>query len=203
MNVQLQTERLRLPPLTRADAEALWPVVSDERVARWMSWDPHRSIEETVAFLEATEESDASGASYRWGIWTREDELAGVVSVEEIVRTFRAWKLDTAELAYIVGPRHQGRGYATEAAREALRFAFEDLGLHKVLVNCFTENQASREVIAKLGCRLIGEQRQHIHRYNRWWDHLNHELLAADWRTLNPPPAPGAALRTGSPSAGR
>ena len=47
------------------------------------------------------------------------------------------------ELGFIVHPRHQGKGYATEAARALLRWAFEEVGFHRVYGRTEPRNEAS------------------------------------------------------------
>ena len=55
------------------------------------------------------------------------------------------------EIGWRLAPPHWNRGYATEAARECLRFAFEDLALEEVVAYTVPANVASRRVMEKLG----------------------------------------------------
>ena len=56
-----------------------------------------------------------------------------------------------AELGYWIGAPHRGRGYATAAAREAVRFAFAEAGLDRVFALPLAENVASRRVLERVG----------------------------------------------------
>ena len=58
--------------------------------------------------------------------------------------------------------------------------AFETLGLHKVIVGCLADNDASRRVIEKLGFRFVGRFEDDVYRDGRWHAHLRYELLADD-----------------------
>ena len=58
-----------------------------------------------------------------------------------------------AELGWVIAPEHTGQGYATEAAEELLRLSFEDLGLRRVVAQCFTDNLASWKLMERLGMR--------------------------------------------------
>lgn len=62
----------------------------------------------------------------------------------------------TAEvgLYWAVSPHHRGRGYAAEAARALIDFAFVELGLHRIVATAEHENLASQRVMAKLGMEL-------------------------------------------------
>ncbi len=186
LTLERSTARLRLLPLTTDDVEALWPHVSDPEIPRFMSWEVHRDRAHTTQFLSDVTAAHHSGTGVYWKI-VQEETLVGLVSFHDIVGTVRALRIDRAELGYWIGRPFQGRGHATEAAREALRFAFEDLGLHKVIVGAFAENGASVRVIEKLGFRQVGKELAHVFRDGRWWDHLRYELLASDWRRSSEP----------------
>lgn len=209
LDIVVRTPRLLLRPLEMSDVPALWPFVSDEDFPRHMTWEAHRNPDETAAFIRATEDDRAQGTNIAWGVVelrergvgdasaerepsggnhplrAREqltETLAGIVGLHGITRTVRAWRVDRAELGYWIGPPFQNRGFATEAARAAMRFGFEDLGLHKITVGCIADNTASRRVIEKLGFQFLGEQRDHAFRFGRWWNHLAYELCVQDWR---------------------
>lgn len=69
------------------------------------------------------------------GLWPA-DFVTGVPMVET------GWRLDRA---------HWGRGYATEAAREALRFGFTDLGLEEIVSFTVPQNHRSIRVMERIG----------------------------------------------------
>lgn len=204
----VRTPRLLLRPLELSDVPALWPFVSDEDFPRHMTWEAHRSQDETADFIRSTEEGREQGSNIAWAVVElrgqgvgdasapREpsggyhpprargqstETLAGVIGLHGITRCVRAWRVDRAELGYWIGPPFQNRGFATEAARGAMRFGFGELGLHKITVGCIAENTASRKVIEKLGFRFLGEQRDHAFRFGRWWNHLAYEMCVQEW----------------------
>lgn len=179
--LSLDTPRLRLRPLALHDAEALWPYVSDPALPYHMTWEAHRDLAETRAFLAACEASFADGTGAAWAVCARDGALVGVCGLHDITRQVRAWRKDVAELGYWIAPPHQGRGYVTEAARAVVDDAFARLALRKVAVGCIADNTASRRVIEKLGFRFVGAQRDHCFRHGRWWDHLAYELTAPEW----------------------
>jgi [ribosomal protein S5]-alanine N-acetyltransferase len=88
----------------------------------------------------------------------------------------------TYEIGWVVHPDHQGRGYATEAARALLGLAFERLGAHRVIATCQPENPASCHVAEKLGMRREGHFRACIHRDDgQWWDEYFYAILEEEW----------------------
>lgn len=160
---------------------ALWPFVSDEDFPRHMTWEAHRSQDETADFIRSAEEGRLQGTNIAWGV-VEGETVAGVIGLHGITRNVRAWRVDRAELGYWIGPPFQNRGFATEAAGAVLRYGFEGLGLHKITVGCISENTASRHVIEKVGFRFLGEQRDHAFRFGRWWNHLAYEICVHEWR---------------------
>ncbi|MBX6342671.1 MAG: GNAT family N-acetyltransferase, partial [Thermomicrobiaceae bacterium] len=68
---RLETERLALRPLRLADAGDVFAYASDPEVARYTSWEPHRSIEESRAFLRQVLAAYAVGRTGTWGIVDR------------------------------------------------------------------------------------------------------------------------------------
>ena len=85
------------------------------------------------------------------------------------------------------GPPRQGcwnRGYATEALRETLRFAFEQLGLNRVEGQCDVRNPASGRVMAHAGMRYEGRLRERIFLKGEYADVKLYALLRRDWLAL-------------------
>jgi [ribosomal protein S5]-alanine N-acetyltransferase len=79
---------------------------------------------------------------------------------------------------------HWGRGYATEAAREAVRYAFADLDLHRVHAAHFRSNPASGRVMQKVGMSYEGTLREHHKKWGEYEDRVEYGLLARDWHKI-------------------
>jgi RimJ/RimL family protein N-acetyltransferase len=173
---QLQTGRLVLRPPALQDVDALWPHVSDSRTTRFLAWEPHPNKEVTKNMLGGLIEAQEQGKSFHW-IVLRDDELLGIVSLIDVRRTHRCWTLNRAELAYWLGSACQGFGYATEAARRVLEFAFKTLALHKVVVYHVSENPSSGAVAQRLGFRYVGEEMEAFQKEGRWYHLKHYEML--------------------------
>jgi ribosomal-protein-alanine N-acetyltransferase len=65
-------------------------------------------------------------------------------------------------MGYVLVRARWGQGYATEAAMANLRFGFDELGLHKIMATCDTENIASARVLGKIGMRVEDNLYQHV-----------------------------------------
>ena len=90
-------------------------------------------------------------------------------------------EFQSAELGYWVGVPYWGNGYATEAAREMLRYGFEELRLHRIFASHFKNNPNSGRILRKLGMRYEGCQREHIHKFGEFLDLELYGLLRREW----------------------
>ena len=123
----METDRLLLRPFEPRDLDALHAIHGDERNVRWL-YHEVRSLEETRELLALK----AGGSSLRTeGEWLSAavilratGELVGDVSLLWASEAHRQ-----GELGFVLHPAQHGRGYATEAARAMLAFAFEGLGI--------------------------------------------------------------------------
>lgn len=177
----LATERLLIRRARAEDADAVWAYRHLEPVARYMTALPGERDDFRTFFAEPDRLSR-----------TLIVQVADAVVGDLMVRLQDAWaqaevaeraKGTQAELGWAFDPAHQGRGYATEAARELLRLCFDDLGLHRVEALCFAANDASWRLMERLGMRreihTIGES---LHRSGEWMDGLGYAMLAEEWR---------------------
>jgi ribosomal-protein-alanine N-acetyltransferase len=97
-----------------------------------------------------------------------DDALVGGVTLSNI----RRGVAQTASLGYWAAQVHAGRGYITAAVRAVVRYAFEDLDLHRVEAACQPDNMASRRVLEKCGFAHEGMARAYLKINGAWRDHL-------------------------------
>jgi ribosomal-protein-alanine N-acetyltransferase len=149
----IETERLILRPLTLADADTAYHGwTGDREVAKYVSWLPHHSINDTIEWLKEVEwKWDSTGNilkndNYIWGFVLKETDAlfgsGGLIWEEE-------WRL--FQVGYNIMKMHWNCGYTTEAMREILTFATVNLGIRKVAGGHAKENLASAKVLEKLG----------------------------------------------------
>jgi RimJ/RimL family protein N-acetyltransferase len=182
MNPQptLTTERLVLRPCVAADAESIQRLVSDIEIARNTLSIPHPYPEGGAAEWIATHEKHyANSIAIVFVIVTRDtNEIAGVVG---LVRK----EHNRGEIGYWLGVPYWGRGYATEAAREVIRYAFEEVGLNRIEAAHFSRNAASGRVMQKAGMRHEGTHREAILKWNEYLDTEMYAILRREWPATN------------------
>jgi len=88
-----------------------------------------------------------------------------------------------AELGWVLDPAHTGHGYATEAVRALLTYCFDELGVHRVVANCFLANNTSWRLMERVEMRREGHGiSESWHRSGQWPDTVTYALLATEWR---------------------
>jgi ribosomal-protein-alanine N-acetyltransferase len=92
-----------------------------------------------------------------------------------------------AELGYWIGKPYWGRGYCTEAGHTVLRYAFGELQLHRVHAHHLSHNPASGRVMQKLGMRHEGRLRQHVKKWNEFFDVEAYGILRPELAGPNVP----------------
>ena len=159
----LETPRLLLAALLPEDQAALYELYACPEVAEQLSRLPSPfTMERAQELVEAARAGLAQGHSYTLGIFGRQAaSCAGVVALRlpaldpGLDEQERAEAAGLGILGYSVHPRHWGQGYATEAARHMVRFAFAELGLDVLQASPRQGNPASRRVLERLGFALV------------------------------------------------
>jgi [ribosomal protein S5]-alanine N-acetyltransferase len=130
-----------------------------------------------LSLERAVAERDA-GVAYGFAIVERPSgDLVGTVSLSMVVRA--AWQ--NANLGYWVAEECGGRGYATQAVAQAIAFAFETLGLHRVQAGVMPRNHRSIRVLERNGLRREGVAERYLRIAGRWEDHLIFAITAEEW----------------------
>jgi len=170
----LETERLRIRPYSESDIPELLPLVGAREVAATTLRIAHPYTEEDArAFLELAKDPDKLWLA----ITLRSDgrQIGGIgLRIEQ--------QHQHAELGYWLGVGYWERGYATEAAREILRYGFEELNLHRIFATHFAHNPASGNVLTKIGMCHEGCQREHLLKWGQFVDSEMYGVLRREWK---------------------
>jgi RimJ/RimL family protein N-acetyltransferase len=153
---ELTTARLTLRPPTEADAERMFSRYSaDPEVVRYLSWTPHRTVDDTREYLRQRTQENSSGESAGYLIYLRESgELLGAVGGRI--------QSSLIQFGYCLARDAWGRGFATEAARVFVEVALSQPALWRVQAFCDLENRASARVLEKSGLKLEGTLRRYM-----------------------------------------
>jgi RimJ/RimL family protein N-acetyltransferase len=173
----IYTERLLLRPFALSDAPDVQRLAGDRAIAETTTAIPHPYEEGNAErWIGTHAEAFAQGTMVNFAITAQTDgSLVGAMGLMNISREHLH-----AELGYWIGVPFWGRGYATEAARAVLRYAFESLELHRVHATHFGRNPASGRVMQKIGMTWEGCSRQHIRKWGVFEDLVRYGILRSE-----------------------
>lgn len=154
----IETHRLILRKLTLNDAKDMFEYASDPEVAKYVTWNYHKSIEDSISFLKSVIQKYEKKGVSEWGIVYKENnKLIGTCGY--------VWWLPAharAEIGYALSRMYWNKGLMTEAVKEVIKFGFEKMALNRIEARCKMENIASQRVLEKLGFVFEGVMRSVI-----------------------------------------
>ena len=182
----LHTDRLLLRPFTDADADHLFALHSNAYVLRYWDAPPWGERARAQRFIAACRQMADEGTGARLAMDRASDgAFIGWCSLTRWNPDYRS-----AALGYCLDDAAWGQGYATEAARSLLRWAFDALDLNRVQAEADTRNVASARVLEKLGFVREGTLREDCVVNGEVSDSWVYGLLRREWR---PPSGPSDA----------
>ena len=153
---KLETEHLIMRDMRVSDAEDMFAYAQHEAVTRYLTWTPHLNIKQTREYLTYVGQRYRTGDFYDWALVSKADgHMIGTCGF-----TSFDFPSDSAEIGYVLNPDYQGKGLATEAVREVLKFGFETLSLHRIEAKFMKENTRSQKLMERVGMQLEGFARE-------------------------------------------
>lgn len=141
----LETERLILRRITQEDALDFFKLRSNKSVMDLLDKELHSNIETTKELIHKIENNINTNTSITWALCLKTDNV--------MIGDFGFHVIDIynhrAEIGYALLPNFQNKGYASEAVKEMLRYAFLDLNLHSIEANINPTNVESQKFITK------------------------------------------------------
>ncbi len=153
---------------------------SREDVCRYLPWAP-MDLDQARAKLE--------GRVHQTRIASDGDPLVVVAeesdtgrAIGEFMLRLKSLESRQGEIGWSLHADAQGRGFATEAAREMLRIGFDELGLHRIVAGCDSRNAASLRVMERLGMRREAEFVDYEYFKGEWASEVVCAMLESEWR---------------------
>jgi RimJ/RimL family protein N-acetyltransferase len=168
---EIRTGRLVIRRFRPEDVEAFAAYRSDPNVARYQSWDMY-TREQAASFIAeiAALHPGVPGEWYQFAVSDpASDDLLGDTAL-----CVDADDPSHAELGFTFAPAHRGKGYATEAVRATIDYAFERLGVEVVMGVTDARNAASIALLERIGMTHVSTA--HAKFKSEWCDEHTYEL---------------------------
>lgn len=154
----LETNRLILRAVDLGDVDDMYEYASDAETVRDVSFPAHENKEVTRAsineiFLKRSEKGNPEAFAI---VIKETGKMIGTCDF------FKGYGSDTFEMGYILNKKYWRQGYAYEAARAVLEFAFNQFGVRRMIIRHLSENNKSEGLIRKLGFVYEGELRKAV-----------------------------------------
>ena len=165
INLELTTKRLTLRPISQNDVGLVVEMYTDERVMKYARG--RNSKDKIIEEMGMHIRRGGNGCLGKWCISDRiTGESLGTIALLPLPtdRDDTDWDQliegkfpkDDIEIGYFLRRVAWGRGYATEAAQEILRFVFENAPFEKIVAVIDPRNNNSRRVLQKVGFESTG-----------------------------------------------
>jgi RimJ/RimL family protein N-acetyltransferase len=175
----LQTNRLMLRPFLESDLPAFAAYRSIPEVARYQSWTTPYTLEQARLFLEEINRQPVGtpGAWYQLVIERREQP--GIIG--DCALHVLANDPHQAHIGVTLSPLFQKQGYAAEAVTALLGYLFGELGLHRISAVCDVKNQASFQLLERVGMRREAHFIKNIWFKDTWGSEYIYAILSEEW----------------------
>ena len=177
--IRMETGRLILRPFAENDAEAMfhnW--AKDERVTKYLTWQPHRDVNDTKKTIDRWIAGYSDLSFYQWAIELKAiHEPIGSISIvgeEE--------KTATVQFGYCIGYPWWHQGITGEALATLIPFFFNEVGANRIEAKHDPQNPNSGNVMKKCGLRYEGTLRQAALSNQGIVDVCMYSLLRSEWR---------------------
>lgn len=174
------TERLNIVELGWKDIQDIHKMHSYAEVMEHNTIGTPTELTDTEKILNAVlEDKDSRDKShFSWTIRLKSnDEFIG-----EIGLNLAPARYQKGEVHYSIMPDHWSHGYATEALKGLIDYAFDKMNLHRIEAGVSVENLSSIKVLEKVGMTREGRKRQILPIRGEWKDNFFYAILYADTR---------------------
>lgn len=141
------------------------------------------TLEHQEKLLQLERDMAVQGSMIRFWIFPKEEkthlfpsETIATISLRDIFHLYR----QSCLLGYKLDFTCWGKGYMTEALREAIRIAFDEVELHRIVAEVQTDNTRSIRILENLGFVQEGIERKSIFLNGDWRDHVRYSILSSE-----------------------
>ena len=175
---RIESGRLVLRRFEASDLAPFMAYRNDPELAKYQSWE---SCDEQEArdFIREMESArpGVPGEWFQFAVESKETgDLIGDCALQ--VHEHETYK---AEIGFTLARAHQGQGFASEAVSCLLDYAFDTLGIHRVIAIADCRNTPSWALLERVGMRMEGHFLKNVWFKGGWSDEYLYAVLEDDW----------------------
>lgn len=173
-------EHISLGLLQPHNAEEVYSLVdaNREHLKEWLGWVNNitsiNDYSETIIPIWLKQFADNNG--FNTGIFYN-GRLVGMISLH-----FINWKTKHTSIGYYLSKKEEGKGIISECVKSLLIYAFRDLALNKVEIQCAEGNIKSRKIPERLGFRQEGINRDAEFINGHYNNIVTYSMLRSEWQ---------------------
>lgn len=174
----IKTQRLVLRRFAPDDAALMFKNwAHDDRVTKYLLWDPHESVDVSSGKLSEWVEQYSKDNCYHWAI-ELDGEPVGSIGVVEIED-----KHSRGTIGYCIGYDYWNKGIVTEALQAVIDYMFDNVNMNKLYAYHDVENIASGRVMEKCGMVQEGLLREDmLRRDGSYADMRLFGIMRSEWK---------------------
>lgn len=157
LKIEDADSRIYLRPLQFQDIDSIYSCTSDPRITRFLTYNPHKCIEETmIAYRTAFFKTSTLGSVHSFAIILQStDEFLGILDYKENTNK-------NVELGYVLKYAAWGNGYMNEALDLLMSYLKEEKGIYCFEVRHIKDNIRSQKVISRCGFEYCYSKQEEI-----------------------------------------
>ena len=172
-------EGLEIIAPIEGDAQELFAIVDENRayLRKWLPWlDDVKSVDDEISLIRSL--SEKKDDDFTFYIIRQFGNLVGVISLNWV-----DWSNRSFGLGYWVSQSSAGQGIITKACSRLMEHCFDDLKLHRSVIEAAVDNYPSRAVAERLGMRIEGISKDREWLYDHFTDSSLYAITAPEWQS--------------------
>lgn len=141
--VAMDSKRLILRPITLDDAHGLFNYAKDEIVTKFVPWQPHKTIADSIKFIEFLRLEYERRSALMWAVQLKSDKTNTIIGTCGFVRYYGYSKCLEV-------------GYAKEALHAVIKYGFEVTDAIRIEGTCVVDNIGSAKTMSSVGMQFEG-----------------------------------------------
>ena len=176
----LETERLRIRPITPEDKYEIFGYRRDKETNQYQGWIPE-TIEEVEAFIgKVSTQINVPGTWFQLVMIEKETQkIVGDIGIH-----FIDSENQQAEIGCTINKEYQNRGFATESVKAVIDYLFNPLKKHRIIASIDPDNKNSIRLVERIGFRKEAHFIQSVWINGKWADDLIYALLEKEWKEI-------------------